>query len=141
MSKVRYKYKAIATSLVPAKYDFMPIIPITICYRNNKLSVMALVDSGAVRCFCHVEVGVQLGISLDECERNSLKGLGGVVPTYIQEIEIDIEHGKYRFAANVDFGVFSFHGFSFILGQKDFFDNINVLFEGRKQRLELHFPR
>jgi hypothetical protein len=140
VQKVTYKYKSIATSLSPAKFDLMPVIPITVSFKKEKMNVEALIDSGAVRCFCPIEIGRNLGIPLDQCPRGKLFGLGGDIETRIHKIQIAIEYGKYKFPADVDFGEFRFHGFSFILGQQDFFKNVNVNFERRKKRVVLYIP-
>jgi hypothetical protein len=50
------------------------------------------------------------------------------------------EHGTYRVLADVGFGQFDFHGFSCILGQKDFFEKCDVLFQRRKETIELLIP-
>jgi len=68
---------------------------------------------------------------------NLLGGIGGSSEVFIYELTIDIERGTYRLPAQVGFGQFEFHGFSFILGQKDFFEHVDILFQRRKETIEL----
>jgi len=141
LPKIRYKYKSVVVSDKPYKYDLMPIIPITISHKEKKLNVEALIDSGANRCFCPVEIGQALKIPLEECSKSGLSGIGGSIEIFIHQLDIGLEYGKFKFSADVGFGEFSFPGFSFILGQKDFFENVNIFFERRKEHLELHLPK
>ncbi len=104
------------------------------------MNVEALIDSGANRCFCQIEIGEVLGVPLSSCPKESVSGIGGLGEIFIYKLTIDIEHGTYRLPAQVGFGQFNFHGFSFILGQKDFFENVDVLFQRRKQTIELLLP-
>lgn len=116
----------------------MPIIPITISYKNQKINVEALIDSGASMCFCPIEIGQAFGIQLQECPRSMLIGVGGTAEIFLHKLNIELELGKFRFSARVGFGRFDFHGFSFVLGQKDFFENVNILFERKKERIVLY---
>ncbi len=118
----------------------MPIIPITISYRKEELNVEALIDSGASMCFCPIEIGQAIGIQLEKCPKGGLTGVGGTAEIFIHKLDVALEFGKHRISADVGFGKFDFHGFSFVLGQKDFFENVNILFERRKERIELHLP-
>jgi len=81
---------------------------------------------------------------LDLCFSSSVKesvsGIGGSGSVYIHKVVIDVEHGTYRVLADVGFGQFNFHGFSCILGQKDFFEKCDVLFQRRKETIELLIP-
>ncbi|OGC42882.1 hypothetical protein A2Y85_02325 [candidate division WOR-3 bacterium RBG_13_43_14] len=101
------------------------------------MNVEALIDSGANRCFCPIEIGKALGVPLSSCPKESVKGIGGSGAVFICELTIDIEHGTYKLPAQVGLGKFEFHGFSFILGQKNFFENIDVLFQRRKEIVEV----
>jgi hypothetical protein len=141
LPEIHYRYKSIATSLKPAKFELMPIIPITISLGTKHFNIEALVDSGANMCFCQQDLMSQLGIKSDKCQVQSVTGVGGSVQVFVHRLRIGLEFGKYGFDADVGFGPFDFHGFAFILGQKDFFENVSVLFERRKERLHLYFPK
>lgn len=119
----------------------MPIIPITISHGADNFNTMALVDSGANMCFCQQDLMGPLGIQREMCREQSVTGVGGSVRVFVHGLRIDVEFGKYTFDADVGFGPFVFHGFAFILGQKDFFENVDVLFERRKERLHLRLPK
>jgi hypothetical protein len=115
----------------------MPIIPITITLSEKRLDVEALIDSGANRCFCQIEIGEFLNVQLASCSREPVSGVGGSAEVFIHKVKIDIEHGVYILPAEMGFGHFNFHGFSCILGQKDFFENVDVLFQRRKGQIVL----
>lgn len=115
-------------------------MPITINYDNKRIAVEGLIDSGANRCFCPIEIAEALGIPMVDCEESAVSGVGGSVRIWIQELELSLEHDRCRFCAEVGFGKFNFHGFSMILGQKDFFENVNIFFERRKERFEIYLP-
>ena len=88
----------------------MPIIPITIAGTARTMNVEALIDSGANRCFCQIEIGEILGVPLASCPKESVSGIGGSSEVFIYKLIIDIEHGTYRLPADVGFGRFNFHG-------------------------------
>ena len=140
MPKINYRYKSLAISAAPVKYDLMPIIPITISLKGKSINVEALIDSGANRCFCPLEIGEALGVQYSACPKEPVKGIGGAGDIYIHDLTIDIEHGIHKFKAAVGFGGFQLHGFSFILRQKDFFENVDILFKRRKETVELIIP-
>jgi len=62
--KIQFKYKQIATSQKPYQFDLMPIMPVTINYNNKRIAVEGLIDSGANRCFCPIEIAEALGIPM-----------------------------------------------------------------------------
>lgn len=119
----------------------MPIIPVTISYGAKKFNVEALIDSGANICFCRQEFIHELGIKPEKCRKISVTGVGGSAAVLVHKLVVELEYGKFKFLADVGFGSFVFHGFAFILGQKDFFENVNIFFERRKERIDLHLPK
>jgi hypothetical protein len=138
--KIKFKYKQIATSQKPYQFDLMPIIPITLCYKDKRITVEGLVDSGANRCFCPIEIAEALDIPIADCEESAVSGVGGNVRIWLHEVDLSLEHDRCKFCAEIGFGKFDFHGFTIILGQRDFFENVSILFERRKERFELHLP-
>lgn len=140
LPKVQYAYKSIAVSLSPLKYELMPIRPVKVSSLKKSLNLEALIDSGANRCFCPIEVGEALAIPFSACPKQSVRGIGGAGDVYIHEVTIDVEHGSYTVKAEVGFGQFEFHGFSMILGQQGFFESIDILFRRRKKQVEIFTP-
>jgi hypothetical protein len=109
-------------------------------FKGKFMNVEALIDSGANRCFCQREIGEVLGVPLSSCQKESVSGIGGMDDVFIHNLMIDIEHGAYKLPVEVGLGRFNFHGFSFILGQKDFFENIDILFQRRTGTLQVILP-
>ena len=122
------------------KYELVPIIPITISYKSNEMTVEALIDSGASFCFCPIEIAKELAIPLERCPVVKLTGVGGTVSVHLHKLNVNLEFGRVIIPSDVGFGKFSFHGFSFVLGQRDFFEKIDILFLRRKGKIELHLP-
>lgn len=92
-------------------------------------------------CFCQNEFMPAFGIRPEKCRKISVTGVGGSTEVLVHRISVELESGKFRFKADVGFGSFSFHGFAFILGQKDFFENVNIFFERKKEHIDLHLPK
>jgi len=118
----------------------MPIIPITISYGLRKFNVEALIDSGANICFCQQEFIRELGVEREKCRKISVTGVGGSTDVLVHKLDVELEYGKFKFTTDVGFGPFIFHGFTFILGQRGFFENVSVFFDRKKEHIDLHLP-
>jgi len=117
-----------------------PIIPVTIINNGEKIRYDALVDSGADFNIFHAEIGEGIGIDVISGEPIAFGGIQAMTGAqgYFHEVELEI--GGHRFTSRA---VFSYdiakHGHG-VLGQKGFFEFFKVLFEYKKDRIEIN-PR
>ena len=111
---------------------------ITVSGKNGNRRLFALVDSGASVCVADIAIAESVGIELNK--KDTLY-IGGVVggsrgePAYPANVTIKIE-GLKEFIVPIYFGKIS-QAFTFILGQKGFFDSHNVKFIKHREVFEI----
>jgi len=142
---MKFKYKKFRISSTPAfpqrKYVLRPIIPILITHKGRTIGYEALLDSGADFCIFHAEIGEYLGISVVSGPREFFGGVVGSQATaYIHKVDFTIGGNSYL---NIPVG-FSYdiapHGYG-ILGHEGFFNIFKVIFDLRKEQIELRPKR
>lgn len=138
---MKFKYKKFRIPPTPAfperKYLLRPIIPVLITYKDKTIGYEALLDSGADFCIFHAEIGEYLGISILEGEPEYFGGIvGQKAIAYIHKVNFTIGGCRYPY---IPVG-FSYdvapHGYG-ILGHHGFFDIFRVIFDLKKEQIEL----
>jgi hypothetical protein len=95
-----------------------------------------LIDSGADYCVFHAEIGEQIGLQIESGKRLAFFGSSGQEQSaFFHEIKLEV--GGHEISC--------FAGFSRelqslpygILGQEGFFDNFKIVFDYRKDKIEL----
>ena len=108
-----------------------PLIRIGIRHEDKKISIFALIDSGADHCVFPWDVGKRLGIDLTTGKQVKAIGFGGeAAPIYFHHVMLDIGGLKHKIMA----------GFSDVvplplLGQLGFFDRFRVTLDYKKQEI------
>lgn len=109
-----------------------PIIPVTICYNDQKLSTVALVDSGADISLFDVSLAQALEINFSNVAPKMIGGLGGLIEAFPATVQLRLQRHQLElsclFAANVRLN---------LLGRQDFFRYFRVCFSEAHQFLEL----
>jgi hypothetical protein len=110
-----------------------PVLQLELISGSNRLSCIAIVDSGADHCTFPLSFGIQLGLNPLEMKGSSVAGLGGVSNTLYWPVTMRFSGGLLQldvyagFSASMDaIGA----GFG-LLGQCGFFDRVNVAFHHR----------
>lgn len=137
--KFKYKkFRILPSSAFPErKYVLRPIIPVTITYNEKSIGYEALLDSGADFCILHAEIGEYLGIPILKGEKESFGGVvGKQAIAYIHKVDLTIGGNQYSsvpvgFSYNI-----SPHGYG-ILGHWGFFNIFKVIFDLKKEQIEL----
>lgn len=108
-----------------------PLIPLVLRAVSASPLLDGLVDSGSDDTILNAELASALGISLNKCPRVPLGGIGsGQQIGYRAEVTFVFEDLKYEYTSEAVFAAIPH--FSVILGQNDFFQHFNVLFEASK---------
>lgn len=131
MIGMKFKYKRVAPCII------RPIIPIELKAKNI-ITHEVLVDSGADTCIFDAQIGEILGLPVKSGFKQAIVGVTGKEePFYLHRITIGV--GGNYFNAEVGF-MYGFYlkqlGYG-IVRQSGFFSNFLVLFDYRKQVVEL----
>jgi len=113
-----------------------PVIPVTLINGDEKVTNLAIIDSGADLCIFHAEIGEQIGLVVESGKVLQYYGISGQQLTaYFHDVKIEV--GGYEFDCwagfsrdidNLPYG---------LLGQVGFFDLFNIVFDYNKERIEL----
>lgn len=131
------KFRAEPSEAFPRRFSASrPVIPIRLVSGENKISYLALIDSGADVCVFHAEIGEVIGIAIESGKLLHFNGIGGEELTaYFHDIKIEVGGhafncyaGFSRDLSNMPYG---------ILGQTGFFSLFHTLFDYDKERIEL----
>lgn len=114
-----------------------PLIQIELSNHDKSIPTSALVDSGTDTTMVDAEIASELGINLRLCTEIPVSGIGktkgrkcDVNLTLSQNgVALYIKDMSVVFVENLPFGV--------LLGQKDFFNAVDIRFEKRNNRFFL----
>ncbi|MBU1017063.1 MAG: retroviral-like aspartic protease family protein [Patescibacteria group bacterium] len=113
---------------------YFPAIPLYVSAGGKKLKFHALIDSGATISVFKDEIAEQLGIAIENGKETYLGGVGGRIKGYVHKLEIEIA-GK-KFICPVVFSHEYLVSFN-LLGREAFFKQFRIVFEEKKNLLEL----
>jgi hypothetical protein len=142
---MKFKYKKFRVPLSPAfpkrKYLLRPIIPLLLTYQDRTIGYEALLDSGADFCIFHAEIGEFLDIPVLNGKKESFGGIvGQQAVAYIHKVDFTLGGNSYP---SIPVG-FSYdiapHGYG-ILGHYGFFNIFRVIFDLKKEQIELRPKR
>lgn len=117
-----------------AQDNYFPIIDFLIYSKDKVQRISALVDSGATVSIFREDIAEQLGVVIEKGIKTDLGGIGGRIKGYIHKIEMEIA-GK-KFICPVVFSYEYLVSFN-LLGREVFFKQFKIVFEERKNLLEL----
>ncbi|OHA73000.1 MAG: hypothetical protein A3A27_00785 [Candidatus Wildermuthbacteria bacterium RIFCSPLOWO2_01_FULL_47_18] len=114
-----------------------PVIPVALHYKDKRVKVFALVDSGADISLFHASLGQALGIDVTGGRKMTFFGIseGAGVEVYMHTIDLEVVGDSTSFEMEVGFT--DSKGVGAILGQAGFFDHFHIKFERDKERVEL----
>jgi hypothetical protein len=111
-----------------------PIVDVTLSGPTQRLTVKALVDSGASLSVFRAEIIDYLGIALNRGTRVYLEGIGGRILGYRHRVQATV--GATRFALSVVFSRELTVSFN-LLGRDNFFEHFRITFDERRQLIHL----
>jgi hypothetical protein len=111
-----------------------PIIDIAIIYKDQRIRVGALVDSGADWCLFPVSIGEQLKIPVDQGKKMPFRGATATGMAYFHEVTLEIRGWGYNCIVGFSSDLDVMGG---ILGQYGFFDHYEVNFNLKKELIEI----
>jgi len=139
---MKFPYVKVPTNDPRRKQIRRPIIPISLAkpaqagFISKSIMIDALLDSGADKCLFHVELAKELGLNLEEGEREFFGGIeGGRIVTYIHKVQICVP--DINGLAEVWAGFADAPGVFAILGQDGFFDAFRIKFERDRNIIEI----
>ncbi len=128
---MNYRY----TSLEPASKRRVPLVKVTLTHQTKKVTVLAMLDSGADICVFNLGYAVALGLDLNQCEQVTVSGVEGVAQDcYKTVIDLELE-GLPKITVPVLF--IDSSGVDGLLGQEGFFDQHIVTFNRKGNRFEI----
>jgi len=132
------KFPAQPTEAFPdRKWALRPVLPVTLKNEDKKITIQALIDSGADHNIFNAEIGEILGIDVKSGKKLYFWGTSGQKQlAYYHDIGIEIGGLEYE----------CYCGFSYdinhlpygLLGQNDFFKKFKILFDYSKERFEVN---
>jgi Aspartyl protease len=123
------------TSLDPASKRRVPLVKVTLAHQNKKVTVLAMLDSGADICVFNMGYAVALGLELSQCEQVTVSGVEGIAQDCYKTV-IDLRpEGLPRITVPVLF--IDSSGVDGLLRQEGFFDQHVVTFNRQDGRFEI----
>ena len=103
---------------------------------KKEVLYLAIIDSGADLCIFHAQIGEVLGLTIESGKLLKFNGISGEQLTaYFHNIEIEV--GGHRFDCYAGFSRDIENMPYGLLGQVGFFDLFNVIFDHKRERIEL----
>jgi Aspartyl protease len=124
------------TSLDPASKRRVPLVKVTLAHQNKKVTVLAILDSGADICVFNMGYAVALGLDLSRCEQVTVSGVEGMARDCYKTI-IDLEpEGLPKITVAALF--IDSSGVDGLLGQEGFFDQPVITFDKQNDTFEIN---
>lgn len=117
---------------------YFPVIKFSLIHKDSKLTIEALVDSGANISIFGADVAESLGINIESGKEVYLSGVGGRILGYEHVIKFEID--QLVFAAKVIFSREFLVSFN-LIGREDVFDKFTICFDEKRKQLELRNGR
>lgn len=115
--------------------EYYPIVKSSLIYKDNKLVLEALVDSGANISVFGEDVADALGLEIESGKKIYLGGVGGRILGY--EHFVDMEIGGEVFRSKVVFSREFLVSFN-LLGREGVFDRFMICFDEKRKLVELN---
>ena len=134
---MRFKYRYVADKYTDTKLVRMPFLPFSLAYGEKTVSLLGLVDTGAVDCLFDREVADDLGIDITNTDQE--KEYFGIadqtVIGYMHLVEFQIQ--GFSEWIEMEAGFLDAKLPYPLLGQSDFFDNYEVILKRYRGRFEV----
>lgn len=136
---MKFNYSRFAckpTEPFPDRHSVLrPVISIAIKYKDQRIRINGLVDSGADWCLFPVSIGEQLKMPVDQGKKMPFKGATATGMAYFHEVTLEI--GGWEHNCIVGFSS-DFDAMGGILGQYGFFDHYEVKFNLKNEIIEIN---
>lgn len=113
---------------------YFPVIKIALIHKNTKLTIEALVDSGANISIFGADVAESLSVNIESGKEVYLSGVGGRILGYLHTVKFEIN--QTVFEAKVIFSREFLVSFN-LIGREDIFDKFTICFNERRKEVEL----
>ncbi len=138
--KLKFKYSrwlCLPTEVFPTRHSILsPVIRIAIKYQGKKFDTVALLDSGANWCIFPASVGEYLGIQIDQGKKLEYTGVSARGIAYFHNVTLEIGGWGHNclvgFSPNLDT-----MNVPAVLGHNGFFDRYEVIFNYKKEIIEI----
>lgn len=116
---------------------YRPMITVRLTHKSKSIPMLGLLDSGADKTLINRDLGEQLGIDFNKCQKANMTGISGKSqPTWDTTIKLEVkEFPGVEFQANVCFIDSTFVGL--LLGHVGFFEFFDVKFQTLRQQFEI----
>ncbi len=117
--------------------QYIPMIPIELITKLDRIRTHVMVDSGATYSIFHADIAEGLGLTLDKGEIiHPLIVDGKAIPVYLHTVTVRL--GEEEFKARIGFS--DKVGVEFnLLGRRDIFDRFTVSFSDKRKILRFIF--
>ena len=113
----------------------VPLLKVTLRHQNKKVTVLAIIDSGADICVFNLDYAKLLELDLSSCEQVTVSGVEGMVrDCYKTTIDLEPE-GLPKITVPVLF--IDSSGVDGLLGQEGFFDQHIITFDKQNNIFEI----
>ncbi|MBI2050768.1 MAG: retropepsin-like domain-containing protein [Parcubacteria group bacterium] len=109
-----------------------PIVPVTLTRGNNRITIEALIDSGASFSVFRPEVAEYLGIPITNGARIQLSGIGGKITGYLHTLTV--QFGSKKFPCKIIFSP-EFNVSFNLLGRDNFFVPFIISFKEKTRQI------
>lgn len=114
--------------------QFFPVIKLALIHKNTKLTIEALIDSGANISIFNADVAEILGIDVESGKEVYLSGVGGRILGYQHTIQVEID--RKFFLAKLIFSREFLVSFN-LIGREGVFNKFTICFDEKKKSVEL----
>ena len=131
---MKFKYRRINLKdpFSKKRYILRPIIPVSLQFKDKSIYYEALIDTGADFCIFPVELAKTLGINLNPNKIIYFSGISGQpLKGFITEVILRI--GEINISTKIVFAESNIR----VLGQRGFFDNVDVNLSHSKQIIDV----
>jgi len=133
------KFNSKPSGAFPRRFSISrPVVPIQLIKGRDKVKCLAIIDSGADYCVFHASLGEVIGLTIESGKVDNFSGVSGQqqqLTAYFHDIQIEV--GGHEFDCWAGFSRDIEHLPYGFLGQLGFFSLFDVVFDFKKERVEL----
>ena len=133
---MKYQYTPVAAYTTKGKLTKRPMIELELLGKDQSLTVLGLIDSGADTTMMNIQYAKELGIDLSKAVKKEFLGIGETrVTSYIASVDMKVKHFNAPVTTPVAFT--DSPSVDVLLGQEDFFEVFRIKFEKDHDTFEL----
>lgn len=125
---MKFQYTSTLSTNTKGAITKRPIVELELIGKNESVSALGLIDSGADTTIVNIEYAKLLGFDLSKCVKKEFLGIGdSKITTYISSLNMKIKHFDKIITTQVAFS--DSKSVDILLGQEDFFECFRIKFE------------